>query len=81
MLNSHELIDLTLATMADEDTWLSVQQAINNAPDAEVRDALEELCVIAAGLAVVASAATEVDAHYLVDTHYDALHAEIENQR
>jgi regulator of sigma D len=81
MLNTHELMDLTLTTMADEDTWLSVQQAIHACEDVvELRLALEEVLIIASGLAVQASGLAEVDTHYLVDFHYQALQEEVDAQ-
>lgn len=78
MLNANELLSLTVTTMNHEDAWLSVQEAIYKAPDAEVRLALEEMTILAAGMAVQISGIVEADVLNVIDLHTELLNEEID---
>jgi hypothetical protein len=80
MLNANELLSLTVTTMNHEDAWLSVKEAIRNAPEDELRYALEEMTILAAGMAVVLSGFQEEDVLKVIDFHTELLNAGIEAQ-
>lgn len=73
MLNANELLSLTVTTMNHEDAWLSVQEAIFNAPEVETRLALEEMTILAAGMAVMLSGFQEEDVLKIIDFHTNML--------
>lgn len=75
MLNANELLSLTATTMNHEDAWLSVQEAIFKAPEVEVRLALEEMTILATGMAVMLSGFQEEDVLKVIDFHTDMLEA------
>ena len=81
MTDSHTLLCQTFATLYNEDSWDTVGDALVAEEDADaLRFALEELLVIAAGLAIMASGALEVDPLNLIDSHYEMLRAEVATQ-
>lgn len=80
MLNGNELLSLTVSTTASEDAWLSVKEAIRNAPEDELRYALEEMTILAAGMAVVLSGFQEEDVLKVIDFHTELLNAGVEAQ-
>ena len=73
MLNANELLSLTVSTTASEDAWLSVQEAIRTASDTEVRFVLEEMTILAAGMAVMLSGFQEEDVLKVIDFHTEML--------
>ena len=80
MLNSHALLCKTYATMYNEDAWDEVGETLEAETDIDsLKFALEELLVIAAGFAVWAANAAEVDPMNLIDSHYKLLRGQIEN--
>ena len=77
MTSTHELLCLTVTTMADEDAWLSVQESVKSMSADEARASLEELLVISAGSFVTAAGAFEVDVMGLIDDNYDLLYSQV----
>ena len=80
MLNANELLSLTVSTTASEDAWLSVQEAIRTASDTEARFVLEEMTILAAGMAVMLSGFQEEDVLKVIDFHTELLNMGIEAQ-
>lgn len=79
MVNTHELLCLTVTTLADGDAWASVQDVTSKLSPEDLRWALEEVLIVAAGLAVQASTGLELDVMNLIDDNYEILGHHLDN--
>lgn len=78
MIDSHALLCQTYATMYNEEAWVEVGETLEAETDINsLKFAFEELLVIAAGFAVWAANAAEVDPMNLIDSHYNSLRCEV----
>jgi hypothetical protein len=75
MLDAHELLCLTHTTMYSEGAWDTVRDAIFNQTDpVELALVIEDLLIVAAGMAIHLGGYEERDALTVIDNHFHSLH-------